>query len=305
MFSSFNFFKPNFQSKLILLFVILSFLFEMIPAFPQEENIGDKKQDTQIEQEQPLEMPETNDSKEEFEVKEEPKFKNATDEQIEQTQVKGQELQKLKDIGTKVESSTLLKGHVSKVPGGTRLKVILETPIDETTTMIDDEITARVSENVLVDGETVIPAGTVVIGKVSEISPAKRLHKSGTVRIEFKNLSLPNQREVPIVATVLTHSGLIKGKYSKKTALISTATILGPVAAGVGAGLAAEGSAIGAGLGAGLGLLAGIGLFAFEKGNMIDLMSGDELNIELVEEALVPSGREEIEKKYCEIKARK
>ena len=201
----------------------------------------------------------------------------------------------------KKEKKTVLKGHVSKVPGGTKLKIILETPIDESVSMIDDEITARIAENVLIEGMVIIPAGSTVIGKISEINPAKRLHKSGTVRIEFKNLTMPDGREAPIVASALTHSGLIKGKLTKKSALISTATIIGPAAAGFGAGLAAEGSLVGAGIGALVGTLAGAGLFAFQRGNMVELKSGDELNIELTEEALVPVEEELEEGKFCDL----
>ena len=204
------------------------------------------------------------------------------------------------------QTSPLLKGHISKVPGGTKLKIILETPIDEITSMVDDEVTARTAENIEIDGKIVIPAGSTVVGKISEIDLAKRLHKAGNVRIEFKNLTMPDGRQVPILASVLTHSGLIKGKYTKKTALIAGATLLGPAAAGFGAGLAAQGDLVGAGIGALVGALAGVGLFTFQRGNMVDLKSGDELSIELTEEALVPSeyGEEisEVDKSYCDLK---
>lgn len=204
---------------------------------------------------------------------------------------------------TKAQKPTILKGHISKVPVGTKLKIILETPVDEITSMVDDEIVARASENIEIDGMIIIPAGSTVVGKISEINPAKRLHKAGSVRIEFKNLTMPDGREVPILASVLTHSGLIKGKYTKKAALISGATIIGPAAAGFGAGLAAEGSLVGAGIGATVGTLAGLGIFAFQRGNMVDLKSGDELNIELTEDALVPSNEaEESNEDFCEIK---
>ena len=206
----------------------------------------------------------------------------------------------------KTQKAPLLKGHISKIPGGTKLKIILETPIEENTSMVDDEITARTAENIEIDGKIVIPAGSTVIGKISEINLAKRLHKAGTVRIEFKNLTMPDGRQVPILASVLTHSGLIKGKYNKKTALIAGATLLGPAAAGFGAGLAAQGDLVGAGIGALVGTLAGVGLFTFQKGNMVDLKSGDELNIELTEEALVPSESSvetsEEEKGFCNFK---
>ena len=193
----------------------------------------------------------------------------------------------------KEKNEQTLKGYVSKIPSGTKINLILETPIDEITSRIDDEITAKTSEDVIIDGNTVVSAGSTVVGKISEINPAKRLHKSGSIRIEFKNLALSDGRQIPIVANVLTRSGLIKGKYTKKTALISGATIVAPAAAGFGAGLAAEGSPVGGTIGAALGLLAGVALFAFQRGNMIDIKAGDELEIELVEEALLPKADHE------------
>ena len=187
-----------------------------------------------------------------------------------------------------LQKPAVLKGYVSKIPSGTKLKIILETPIDELNSMLDDEVIARIAEDVVIDGKVAVPAGSTVVGIISEINAAKRLHKAGNVRIGFKSLTMPDGRQAPIVASVLSRSGLVKGKYTKKTALISGATILGPAAAGFGAGLAAEGSAVGATVGAVAGVVAGLALFAFQRGNMIDIMAGDEMDIELVEEVKVP-----------------
>lgn len=185
--------------------------------------------------------------------------------------------------------SSVLKGYVSKIPSGTKLRIILETPIDEVTSMIDDEVTARTAEDIVIGESVVVSAGSTVVGSISEINFAKRLNRAGNVRIDFKSLTMPDGRQLPIVASVLSRSGLIKGKYTKKTALISGAKIIAPAAVGFGVGLAAEGSALGATIGAALGTLAGITLYAFQKGNMVDIKAGDEMDIELVEEAIVPS----------------
>ena len=187
-----------------------------------------------------------------------------------------------------LQEPSVLKGHISKVPSGTKLKIIFQTPIDEITSMVDDEITARLSEEIIIDGTVAVPAGSTVLGKISEINLAKRWHKSGNVRIEFKSLTTPDGRQIPIVASVLSHSGLLKGKYTPRTALVSTATVVGPAVAGLGAGLAVDGSALGAAAGAALGTVAGLALFAFERGNKVDIKAGQEIGIELNEEALVP-----------------
>lgn len=194
----------------------------------------------------------------------------------------------IKTETSSVKEKEVLKGYVSKVPSGTKIKVIVETPINEETVNEDDEFTAKTSEDILVDEETIVPAGSTVKGVISDINHAKRLHRSGSVRIEFKSILKPDGVEVPIVASVLTHSGLLKGKLTPKNALISTATVATPALAGAGAGIAAEGSGLGLVVGAALGLLGGIALYFYQRGNMVDIKAGDELKIELTEEALVP-----------------
>ena len=175
--------------------------------------------------------------------------------------------------------------------------------------MLDDEVSFRLSEDVLIDKLTVISAGSTLTGKLTEINPAKRLHKAGTIRIEFNNLTLSDGNQVPIVASVLTRSGLIKGKFTKKNILLSSASIIVPTAAGVGAGLvAADSSALGLGIGAAAGAVAGLALYSFQKGNMIDLMAGDEMEVELTEETMIPTviGSNDLtnseEKTFCDLK---
>ncbi len=303
------------RKKIIYLFLILLVTIFNMPLKAQEteKNILEQNFDNEEESEEKSDVIKTEDSNEsqsgnpaeEIQDKRDPDGRSEITEEVNDSEsepAKESEEEK-KDNTSKIP---LLKGSVSKVPGGTKLKIILETPVDEITSMIDDEITARTSENIEIDGKVIIPAGSTVIGKISEINLAKRLHKAGSVRIEFKNLTMPDGRQVPIIASVLTHSGLIKGKYTKKSALISSATILGPAAAGFGAGFAAQGDLVGAGVGALIGTLAGVGLFTFQKGNMVDLKSGDELSIELTEEALIPTEditgeSEDTEKSFCNL----
>ena len=174
---------------------------------------------------------------------------------------------------------------------------------------VDDEVSFRIAEDLLVDETIVVPSGSTLVGKLTEVNPAKRLHKSGSVRIDFKNLALPDGTQIPVVASVLTHSGLLKGKFTKKNILLSSASIIAPTAAGVGAGLVADSSALGVGIGAAAGAVAGLALYSFQKGNMVDIKAGDEMEIELTEEALVPALANESEnviedgqKTFCELK---
>jgi hypothetical protein len=186
-------------------------------------------------------------------------------------------------------SPKLLRGHVSKIPTGTKLKIIIETPINEETSAVNDEIRGKVLKSVYIDKELAIPEGSEVVGNISEISPARKFHRPGKAKVEFKSIKMPDGLQLPISASVLTHKGTIKGNYTKKTGLISAGSILGPIAAGAGAGLLIDSSPIGIGIGAGLGAVAGLGLFLYEKGNKVNIKAGEKLNIELTEDALMPN----------------
>lgn len=198
------------------------------------------------------------------------------------------------------EEKKLLKGYVSKVPEGTKLNILVETPIDEKLSMTGDKFLAKTVEDIIIDKNVVVPEGSIVTGIISEITPAKRLHKSGKVKIEFNNIATGDGREIPIVASVLSRGGIIKGRYDTKRKLIAIGTLAGPVVAGFGAGLAAEGSPLGGIVGAGLGTVSGIGLFLYQRGNMIDIKTGDELKIKLTEDVFVPEKIADDEKKKIE-----
>lgn len=195
-----------------------------------------------------------------------------------------------KQVELEYEGNTeVLKGYINKVPSGTKLEVIVETPIQEGVSQVGDGFSAKIPLDIEVNNNVVLPAGSIVTGRILKLIPAKRLHRSGKAKIEFESITTPDGREIPIVASVLSRGGVIKGKYNGKRALISTATLAGPAIAGFGAGLAAEGSPLGGVLGAGIGTVAGIGAFFYQRGNMVEVKSGDELKIELVEDAFVPN----------------
>ncbi len=189
-------------------------------------------------------------------------------------------------------TNTVLKGYVSKIPVGTKLKITIETPINEDTTALNEEIKATVLKNIILEKQIIIPSGSEVIGEITEIVPSKRFHRAGRAKIEFKSIMTSDGLNIPINATVLTHKGVIKGKYTRKTGLISGASVLAPIAAGAGIGALIDSSPVGIGLGAAGGAILGFGIFFYQKGNKLDISAGRNLDIELTEDAFLP--KEEI-----------
>src|SRR5215208_5828145 len=78
------------------------------------------------------------------------------------------------------------------VPEDTVISVQINGSLSSRTSRVGDRFTAVVTIPIYVGGKAVIPAGTVVEGRVTQVTPAKRMGKSGTIAIDFDNLVFPN-----------------------------------------------------------------------------------------------------------------
>ena len=283
--------KKQFFTKILYGFLSISFFITTIPAFSQESVLNADKEAPSVDVESPTNL-DDQDITAPKDSEDEPKTDDGAFEVYEEKR-EDSELEKSKpvqkqDTFNDSQVKKVLRGHVSKLPTGTKLSIIIETPISEESSAINDEVQGKVLKDIYVGKEFAIPAGSIVIGNISDIVQAKKFHRAGRAKIEFKGIKTPDGLNIPINATVL-HKGIIKGKYTKRTSLISAGSVLGPIAAGAGAGALIDSSPIGIGIGAGLGAVAGIGLFLFERGNKLNIKSGDKLNIELTEDAIIPS----------------
>lgn len=79
------------------------------------------------------------------------------------------------------------KLDVKKVtlPAETLVKVALNKTVDSATAQVGDEIVYRVTEDVMIDGRVVIPAGTTSVARVTEVTAARRLGMDGRVLVDF------------------------------------------------------------------------------------------------------------------------
>src|SRR5215212_5466884 len=70
------------------------------------------------------------------------------------------------------------------VPEDTIISVQMNGTLSSRTSRVGDKFTATVTIPVYVNGKPVIPAGTIVEGRVTQVTPAKRMSKSGTIAID-------------------------------------------------------------------------------------------------------------------------
>lgn len=193
-------------------------------------------------------------------------------------------------------ASKVLQGYIRVVPSGTKLPIIMDTTVDSDTSQEGDEFSARSAEDLAIDGAVVVPAGSIIKGRIAQINPPRHLNRSGSVALKFDTVTTPDNRQIPIVANLVARGGVVHARRGLKDIAIDCGVVTLPVAAGLGIGLIAGNSgsnnSVGAGggalIGAGIGAAVGLAILLSKKGKKVDVRAGDELKIELAEDLRMP-----------------
>lgn len=89
------------------------------------------------------------------------------------------------------------------VPAGTALMVKLETTLATFSNKAGDPFQARLTEPVVLDGKTVIPAGAMVEGRVTRVAEPRRITGKPTIGILPEALVLPTGERFFLDATLV------------------------------------------------------------------------------------------------------
>lgn len=89
------------------------------------------------------------------------------------------------------------------VPAGTALMVKLETTLATFSNKPGDPFQGRLTQAVVVDGKTVIPAGATVEGRVTKVDEPRRIAGKPTIGIAPEALVLPGGERVSLNATLV------------------------------------------------------------------------------------------------------
>jgi len=96
----------------------------------------------------------------------------------------------------------------SPVPAGTALMVKLETTLATFSNKAGDPFQARLTQPVMLNGKTLIPAGAMVEGRVTKISEPRRISGKPTIGILPEALILPTGERFFLDATLVdTNAG--------------------------------------------------------------------------------------------------
>ena len=189
---------------------------------------------------------------------------------------------------------TVNTGDVRVVPPGTALDLVLSTEIEAGETVEGDKFFGKIIKDVLVDGQVVIPRGTVVHGVLSTMEGPKRAGRDGYITTRFDYLTTPDGREVPIEGNSTTRDS--KGKAAAKVVgraagYTALGGVVGTVIALQFGGLAGAAASHGSTLagGAVIGGAAGLTVAMLMKGKSVMLQPGAEMRVKLSEELKLPT----------------
>jgi type IV secretion system protein VirB10 len=150
---------------------------------------------------------------------------------------------------------------------------------------VGDRFTSTVVTPVYASGVEVVPAGSVVEGRVSSIKSARTRGREGQIALAFDSLVLPDGKKVPLDGTLtelqddrsatVDAENEVSGKSSDKrnVAYIGGGTAGGALLGGI------IGGGKGAGIGAAIGAGAGIAGVMLTKGNEAAIRSGTEVGM--------------------------
>ncbi len=191
------------------------------------------------------------------------------------------------------------QGRVAYIPAGMMMPVTVNTSISSQSARVGDKIEASLAQPINL-GDTEIPAGSLLLGQVTDAVPGARMSHSGNLGLKFTKLRTPDGVETPITAHIVgtlgkfqlasgAQSDVFRGETTKQK--VEKAAIHGAIGAGSGALLGTViGAIAGHGRGAGRGAIAGLGLGAglgvaeslmLRKGDNVNLGSGDAFNLQL------------------------
>ena len=160
-------------------------------------------------------------------------------------------------------------GAATEIPAGTEMDVRLSGRLNSGIAKVEDRFEATTLIDFAVGGRTLVPAGSVMRGVVTDVEPATRTNRTARLTLSFDQLTVSG-RAYPIRGTV---TQAIEGEGLKGEA--------GRIGTGAGVG-AIIGGILGGFKGALAGILIGAGgTIAATEGNEVELPQGSVLRVRI------------------------
>jgi hypothetical protein len=158
------------------------------------------------------------------------------------------------------------------VPAGTTLRLELQSAVGSDSSSVEDTVRAALRQPVTVDGREVIPAGSEVVGHVTDVERSGRVKGRARVAYQFNSLHVGGDEHDIRTAAISHLAPATKGEDAKKIA----------IGAGAGAALGAIlGGGDGAAKGAAIGGAGGTGVVLATRGKEVSMGPGADVSTRL------------------------
>jgi hypothetical protein len=171
------------------------------------------------------------------------------------------------------------------VPAGSTLRAALETTVASNASEREDPVRAKLAAPIVIDGTTLAPSGSILLGRVTAAQPAGRVKGRAELRVRFDRLQTQGVtydiRTNPLVYVARATKG-------EDAAKIGIGAAAGAAIGGIAGGR--KGAAVGSAIGAG----GGTAVVLATLGEDIRLSAGTELSVELASDLTitVPADRD-------------
>lgn len=184
------------------------------------------------------------------------------------------------------------------IPSGTKVPLALKQSLSTKNAREGDAVYAVTTFPVLINDRIVIPAGTYVQGRISNVKRGGRIKGRAEVLMHFSTLIYPSGYTVVLPGAVENVPGAGKtsmkddegtirqdSQTGEKAATVATAAGTGAVIGGASHGV--KGGLIGAGIGGGIGTAIGM----LSRGNDVRMEAGTTLEMVIQREVPLDSAR--------------
>ncbi len=177
--------------------------------------------------------------------------------------------------------SVSLKGYVAQLAAGTKFQAYLQDAINTATAIKGDQIIAVLSQDLVYNGITVAPQGSIIYGTLSKARSATYGSRNGRVVINFNQIITPDNKVYNIAAEEIDFTVSNEGKVAETVKNAAASAIAGALVGILFAAISdaniGRGAAIGAGVGAGSSAI----YSTAERGVDAEIPSFTELEITL------------------------
>lgn len=171
---------------------------------------------------------------------------------------------------------------IYRMPAGTKIRLRMDAGISSRISSANDTFTTTVAKAIVVDDVVVLPFGTVIEGRVINVSTADFGGRHGTMNVRFETIRFTERVKRDIEGSLVSE---LKPSSGRTSAILS---IFGGTAAGAILG-AVTGNRKGALAGAGIGAGAGTAVAFIRKGRDVAIKTDEEFEIELKREVTLPA----------------